>query len=196
MIKTLVKGSVFGGLILLAWSAFSWMALPWHMKSFSSFKDEAAVLKTLAAQAPASGIYLVPNVHAAMAAAPADKKKEVEAACMEKMKAGPSGMLVVHKEGMDMQKAMGGMMLKGFLIGALGALAVTWVLLHVSGGFGTRTAIALLAGVTGAVVTHLSYWNWWNFPDTYTCTEIADGAAGWLLVSLVLAKITGKRGRR
>src|SRR5690242_4177347 len=111
MISTLVKGSVAGTLVLFAWNMGSWMGLSdLHRSAFLRFGDEAAVAKALAAQAPVSGIYLLPNSMAAVAAAPADQKKAVEEKMQAAMKAGPTAFVVVHKDGMDMKAAMMPMM--------------------------------------------------------------------------------------
>ncbi len=55
------KGAVAGGLIVFAWSAVSWMALPFHDKTISSFGDPAALVNILEAGAPKSGVYILAN---------------------------------------------------------------------------------------------------------------------------------------
>ena len=198
MLKKLVLGGVLGSLVLMAWSTVSWMALPFHMKSFATLADEAAVGKVLVKNAPADGIYLLPNMHAAIAAAPADQRKAVEEKCQAAMKAGPTGFLVIHPGGVDMKAAMGRMMGRGFLIGAAACAVVTWIILQATGaGFLVRTVIAVLAGAGGAISTNMNYWNWWGFSGPYTCLESCDLLAGWVLAGLVLAKVTGgKRKKR
>lgn len=197
MVKKLVVGSLLGSVVLMGWSMLSWMAFPWHMKSFSTFTDEPGMAKALVKSAPSHGVYLLPNAHAAIAAAPADQRAAVEAKMHEAMKAGPVGFFVVNPGGTDMKAQMGRMMLRGLAIGAGACLVVTWILLQAtSAGFISRTIIAVLAGAGGAIVTHLNYWNWWSFPGPYTCTEGCDTLAGWVLAGLVLAKVTGKRRGR
>ncbi|MEQ1919893.1 MAG: hypothetical protein ABL955_11895, partial [Elusimicrobiota bacterium] len=55
------KGAVVGGLIAFAWSAVSWMALPFHDMTISRFADPASVVNVLSANAPHSGIYVLAN---------------------------------------------------------------------------------------------------------------------------------------
>jgi hypothetical protein len=57
----LLLGSLLGGLAFFAWSAVSWMALPWHRRVYRTFTDEDAVARVLVANAPASGIYGLPE---------------------------------------------------------------------------------------------------------------------------------------
>ena len=62
MIQSLLLAALAGGAVVFVWGAISWMALPWHHKSFQKFTDEEGVAKALMAAAPASGLYSLPAV--------------------------------------------------------------------------------------------------------------------------------------
>ena len=51
MIRALIKGGIFGGIILFVWGFISWVVLPWHTITLNKFKDEAAVEQALTANA-------------------------------------------------------------------------------------------------------------------------------------------------
>src|SRR5438094_7933582 len=79
MLKSLSLGGLIGGLVLFAWGVVSWMLLPWHLATLEKFKDEANVAQALTANAPKSGVYLLPNVHKREAEMTEAKQKKAEA---------------------------------------------------------------------------------------------------------------------
>lgn len=198
MTGKIIKGALLGGLVVFAWSAFSWMALPWHMQTLSTLTDEAAVLKAVKKSAPASGLYAVPNPHAWNPAATAEERKAVEEKGMARIMEGPSGLFMIRTQGYDMMDMNRGM-IRAFLNQAAVAALFTWILLAGgAAGFWNRVAIVFVAGVAGALIGHLPYWNWWGFPGNYTAVMIAEVSIGWLLAGVALAWITtpGTSGRK
>ena len=61
MLKSAVIGTVLGGVVLFVWSAISWMALPWHQKTMTPFKDDHAMAQAIVANADRSGVYFLPS---------------------------------------------------------------------------------------------------------------------------------------
>ncbi len=193
MTGKIIKGGLLGGAVVFVWTAISWMALPWHMQSFSTLTDETAVLKAVKKAAPATGLYLVPNPHPAGAAGTPEDHKAVEARAVDLIKEGPSGMFMIRAEGHDPMDMKTGM-IRAFLNQAAVAALFTWILL-VGGaaGFWRRVSIVFVGGVAGALIGHLPYWNWWGFPANYTCVMITETAIGWLLAGFALAWVTGPK---
>jgi hypothetical protein len=44
-------------------------------------------------------------------------------------------------------------------------------------------------GIFTALIGHVSYWNWMNFPLDYTVAFVIDNVVGWTLAGLVIAAI-------
>lgn len=63
MIKKLVLGAVVGGIIVFAWGAVSWMALPWHEATLQRFSNEAQIAVAVRSGAHRDGVYFLPNAH-------------------------------------------------------------------------------------------------------------------------------------
>src|SRR5712692_3296990 len=117
--SAVLKGTVLGGIILFAWGAVSWMALPWREGTILPFTNEAALTQAIAANAPRSGIYLLPSPH------PQDKA--ADAAAKEQMMKGPMVFASVRLGPMG---SMAGFMAIQFAIQLASALLATVLLLH------------------------------------------------------------------
>jgi len=53
--------------------------------------------------------------------------------------------------------------------------------------FGGRLGFYALLGLLAAIVTNMSYWNWYGFPVTYTAAYLFTGWMGYLCAGLVAA---------
>jgi hypothetical protein len=51
--------------------------------------------------------------------------------------------------------------------------------------FAARVGFVVVAGVAAALVTNVSYWNWYGFPTSYTAAYMAIQIVGFLCVGLV-----------
>lgn len=177
--SAVVKGTVLGGIILFAWGAISWMALPWRESTILPFTNESGLAQVIVAGAPRSGMYMLPSAHRGDNAA--------QAAAQEQMMKGPMVFASVRLGPMG---SMGGLMATQVAIQLASALLATILLLHARPmAYGGRVlfvvGIALAVGVAG----HLPEWNWWSFSAGYTMLDIADLVIGWGLAGLVIAKV-------
>jgi hypothetical protein len=95
--KVLIAG-VVGGLLVFCWSAVSHMALPLGEMGIeqSGGPNEAAILESLKADLPASGLYMLPTADPSIT----DPKLQMEDA-MQKWSAGPSAVINYRAEGMS-----------------------------------------------------------------------------------------------
>lgn len=53
--------------------------------------------------------------------------------------------------------------------------------------FGRRVGFVVLAGLLAAIVTNISYWNWYGFNGTYTISQILIEIIGFFFAGLVIA---------
>src|SRR6267143_1570921 len=60
IMKSLLLGTILGGLAAFTWSTISWTVLPWHQKPMLHFQNEDEVSAVVASHAPQSGIYILP----------------------------------------------------------------------------------------------------------------------------------------
>lgn len=188
MQKPLLLGRLFGGLVLFAWGAVSWMVLPWHMMTFEKFKDEATVAQVLSANASSPGVYILPNAHQHE---PGMTEAQQKAAEEDAMKRGAQGPFMLASITLHGWGSMGTAMLVGLLTQIAGALLATWLLLKAGGlQYWGRVVFLVVFALTVAVLAHVPYWNWWNFSTSYTLVAFADLLIGWGLAGLVIAKVT------
>ena len=163
------KGAVVGGLIAFAWSAVSWMALPFHNKTISSFGDPAAIVNILEASAPKSGVYVLAN-DAKGQSAPTD----------------PFIFISYEKKGWG---GMGSTMALGLLMQMIGAFFWTWILGKIPGLTLKDSAMyGLFFGLCVGFLGAMPNWVWWKFPLPFTLMYVADAAIAWTLASMVLSR--------
>lgn len=163
------KGAVAGGLIAFAWSAISWMALPFHNKTISTHSDPAALVNIMEAGAPKSGVYVLAN-DAKGQSAPTD----------------PFIFISYEKKGWG---GMGSTMALGLLMQMIGAFFWTWILGKIPGLTLKDSALyGLFFGLCVGFLGAMPNWVWWKFSLPFTLMYVADAAIAWTLASMVLSR--------
>lgn len=180
--KRILLGAVAGGLIVFAWSAVQHMATPLGMAGISVLPGEEAVLGALRANVREDGFYFFPAAGMSPDMTPAEHE-----AWVERMRTGPTGVMVVHPQGAEP------MMLRQLVLelvtDILAALLVAFGLAHVVAPYGRRVLLVALAGVFVALAGSASYWVWYGYPTAYIGAEAIEHIVGWLLAGLAMAKI-------
>ena len=175
--KPLLLSSLLGAVVAFLWGMISWMVLPWHDAQIKKFTDEAKVAEVVKANAPVHGIYVMPY---------SDKTQSMEQA-MRAMQAGPFAYAVVRPG--EKNVSMGTRMAISFGIQFVGAFLLSALLLCVRPmRYWGRVMFVVLAALAGGILSHLPPWNWWETPDHWTLTHLADLAIGWALAGMVLAR--------
>ena len=190
MLRSLVLGTVLGGLVAFAWSTVSWEVIGWHEKTMVSFQNEDEVSAVIASHAPRDGTYILPGGPSTEGMT-SEQKKKAEAAVMEKMQKGPIMVAAVRRGGF-------GSFSRALIIQVLGLMAaaflLTWLLLQTNGlSYGRRVAFLAIAGLAASVIVELPNWNWWGFSGPYTAVNMADATITWLLAGLVIARVAKPR---
>jgi len=88
MVRSLVLGTILGGLVAFLWSNVSWELLHWHESSLMAFQDEDAVARIVLDHTTKSGLYIYPGAQP-QSGLTAEQKKAAEAEAMAKMQKGP-----------------------------------------------------------------------------------------------------------
>ncbi|PYU69694.1 MAG: hypothetical protein DMG49_12650 [Acidobacteria bacterium] len=190
MLKSLVLGTILGGLIAFVWSSVSWEVLPWHEKPILSFQNDEEVSAVIRSHTVKSGVYILPG-GPSMVGMTSEQKKAAEATLMEKMQKGPVMFAALQREGF-------GSYTQGLVIQLLSlmaaALLLTWLVMQTTGlSYGKRVLFLGVVGLAAGVITELPNWNWWGFSGSYTLVMIADATLTWVIAGLVIAKVAKPR---
>jgi hypothetical protein len=190
MIKSLLLGTIVGGVVTFLWSWVSWDVLTWHEKPLLKFQNEAEVMAMITSHTTASGVYILPGKTPTEGMTP-EQKKAAEAADMEKMKTQPIVFAAIRRNGFPS-------MAQGLVIQLLcqmaAAFLLTWLLLQTSGlSYGKRVMFLAITGLTASVIVDLPNWNWWGFSGAYTVVNLTDFTLTWLLAGLAIAKVAKPR---
>jgi len=174
-IKSLLLGTLLGGLTALVWSTISWEAIGWHEKPMLGFQNDREVAAVISSHTVQDGTYLLPYGRAD------------DPSLMDRMRKGPIVVAAVRRGGF-------GSFAKGMAIQVLSLLAaaflLTWLVLQTSGLSYARRVVFLAAiGLAASVIVDLPNWNWWGFSGSFTAINLADNTLTWMLAGLVIAKV-------
>jgi hypothetical protein len=183
MRRTVLAG-VLGGVAAFLWSSISHMVLPLGEAGVRSLPNERPVLETLRREVPESGLYLYPGIDPA--ASP-----EAQEEWNERYRTGPNGILVFHPVGGEF--GFPRRLLVEFLTNVLGGVLAASVLARGPLSLGRGALLGSALGFFAWSAISLSYWNWYDFPDSFVLAEGADQAIGWLVAGAVIAKVAGDR---
>lgn len=191
MIRSLVLGTILGGLVAFLWSSVSWEVIGWHEKTLVTFQNEDDVSAAIASHITQSGTYLLP-AGPSQAGMTSEQKKAAQEVLTQKMQKGPVMLASIRRDGF-------GSFTRGLvtqvLIQMAGALLLTWLLLQTASGLSymRRVAFLAVAGLAASVIADLPNWNWWGVSGAYTAVNLADYTITWLLAGLVIAKVAKPR---
>jgi len=190
MIRSLVLGTILGGLAAFAWSTISWEVLGWHEKGMISFQNEDEVSAIIASHATKDGTYILPSVPPTKGMT-SEQRKKTQATVMEKMKTGPIMVAAVRRGGF-------GSFSRALMIQLLSLMAaaflLTCLLMQTSGlRYARRVAYLAIVGLAASVIVDLPNWNWWGFSGASTAVNLADSTITWLLAGLIIAKVAKPR---
>jgi hypothetical protein len=190
MIRSLVLGTILGGLVAFLWSSISWEVIGWHEKTLATFQNEDDVSAVIASHITQSGTYLLP-AGPSQEGMTSEQKKKAQNVLMQKMQKGPVMFAAIRRDGFG-SFARG--LVTQVLIQMAGALLLTWLLLQTSGlSYTRRVAFLAVAGLAASVIADLPNWNWWGISGSYTAVNTIDYTITWLLAGLVIAKVAKPR---
>jgi heme exporter protein D len=176
MTKRIFFAGLLGGLAMFVWSSVAHVALPLGQTGIKEIPNEPAVLSAMhTSLGEAPGMYAFPG----MGQGQADMKQYAQ-----KLAANPSGILIYHPPGA--QQLTAGQLVTEFLTELIESLLVVFLLAQTRlSSFAARVGFVVVAGVAAALVTNVSYWNWYGFPTSYTAAYMAIQIVGFLCVGLV-----------
>jgi len=171
--RSLILGTLLGGLTAFVWSNISWELIGWHEKTLRPFQKDEEVAAVISSHTVEDGTYLVPF----------GTSKEAQ----DRVQRGPIMFAAVRRSGMGSLGRLFGVE-TAILFAA--AFLLTWLLLHTSGLTYPRRVIFLaVVGVTASVLVELPNWNWWGFSTSFIAVNTADNVLTCLFTGLVIAKV-------
>lgn len=191
MTKRVFLAGVLGGIAMFIWSFIAHDLLPLGEIGIRQFRDEGPMLDAMKTNlGDAEGLYHFPG-HRAGPNATRQEKEDAMKRAMEKAASGPSGILLYHP---TRQFSFGKLLGVEFAAELLEAILLVWLLAQTRiDSFIGRVGFILIAGIFAAIVTNVSYWNWYGFPTVYTAAYMSIQIIGFLLVGIVATLVLGKR---
>lgn len=188
MTKRVLLGALVGGMVVFIVGALLHTVLGLGEVGVKALPQEDTVLSAMRSAIPASGFYIFPAPNMS----PGRTKEQVQAdtsAYNAKYEQG-NGILVYSSSSsaMNYGKLLGG----EFVIDVVSAFFLACILALGAGGVSSywkRVFAVTLAGLFAVVFLGLEYWNWYNFPTTYTCAYILNGVLDWFFAGLAMAAI-------
>jgi hypothetical protein len=171
--KSLVLGTLLGGLTALVWSNISWELIGWHEKSLLTFQKDEEVAAVISSHTVEDGTYLMPF----------GMSKEAQA----RMRTGPIVLAAVRRSGIGSVGRLFGVQI-AILFAA--AFLLSWLVLQTSGlSYPRRVMFLAVVGLAASVIVDLPNWNWWGFSGAFTAVDVADNVLTCLFAGLVIAKV-------
>jgi hypothetical protein len=171
--KSLVLGTILGGLTALVWSNISWELIGWHEKTLLTFRNDKDVAAAISSHTVEDGTYLMPY----------GTSKDAQ----ERMQKGPIVFAAVRRSGMGPVARLFGVQIA---ILFAEAFLLTWLLLHTNGlSYARRVMFVAVVGLAASVIVDLPNWNWWGFSGAFTAVDVADNVLTCLFAGLVIAKV-------
>jgi hypothetical protein len=187
MTTTLLWSALAGGVVGWLWGAISWAALPWHHATFRSFAHDDEAARWFLANCPQSGVFGLPAVPRHPPSATAEQRRAVDAAANARMQSGPVVTAIVARDGFGSVPAA---LARGFVIYAIAAAVIAWLLMHTTGlSYWQKAGFSMGVGLAAGAICRLPDWNWHGYSTSYTLVCVADHAIGGFLVGLALARI-------
>ena len=175
-----------GAVAMFVWTSIAHMATPLGAIGFNQMPNEQAVLHTMNDSiGTKGGLYFFPWTD------PGDSKSMEKYAAM--VKVNPSGMLLYRGPGQDMGADMTPMLIKEFLKQFVQALIAAWIVSMIAASFISRTGIVTAIGVSTAIATNVSYWNWYGFPFDYTMAQLIIEIVSALVAGLAISAVLGRK---
>jgi hypothetical protein len=188
MVKKLLA-AVLGGLAFFLWSSVAHLFTGLGETGIQEIPNEPAVVSSIKANLPGSGLYLFPGWGLPPDATHAQKMAAMQKPEMQaKMQAGPTGLLVYRSTGMD------GLTARQLITELVTNIVQIFLAVLLLGqtriiNFVGRWRFITIAGFLAAISTNISYWNWYGFPGNYTLAYICTVTMGFVFAGLVAAAI-------
>jgi hypothetical protein len=181
----ILLAALAGAVAMFVWTAIAHMATPLATMGFSKMTNEPAVLQAMTSEnvSTKTSLFIFPWTD------PKDPQMAQKYDALAKTH--PTGILLYRPLGQAKSASnMMPMLIKEFIKQFAQALIAAWIVSMIAASFLGRTGIVTAIGVSTAIATNVSYWNWYGFPLDYTMAqiiiEVVSAFAAGLAISAVL----------
>ncbi|HEX3819677.1 MAG TPA: hypothetical protein VHW45_05070 [Candidatus Sulfotelmatobacter sp.] len=176
MTKRILLAGIAGGLALFIWGGLSHTVLGLGQAGMQYLPQQQPVMQTLQASLPQSGFYMFPQ---------ADKAGNLPADRV----GGAHGLLIYQPVGASAMRPA--QLVNEAILDIILAILAAYLLSKAPGltSYVARVGFVAVVGLIVALMTHVEYWNWYEFPATYTVANIFDNFVGFVIVGLCAAAL-------
>lgn len=182
-----VLGVALAGLAMFIWGFISHVVLGLGEAGIQNIPNESAMRDAVRTNVQQPGFYMIPGMPD-MAGQSKEAKDAAQKEWEDKYRAGPSGLLILQRNGLE---AMDPAQLLTELASNIGCALVAALLLMLASrslaSLGSRVVFVALLGLFAHLSIEVSYWNWYGFPTTYMLAMLADQVIGAGIMGVVLA---------
>jgi len=184
--KRVVIAGILGGVAMFVWLFVAHEFLPLGEMGVGEIPNEAAVLAAVRSALPQGGLYLFPGFGLGPNAT-SQQRKEAMPAYTKKYEQSPHGILIYHPASGAFP--FGAALAREGLLNLVEGLLAAWLLAWAApgSGYGARVEFVVVAGILATLTTNVEYWNWYEFPSSYTAGYMITQAIGYTLVGLIAA---------
>src|SRR5260370_15302186 len=177
---------ILGGFAFFAWSFVAHMLLPLGEAGVKEMPNDQAVMASMKANLPERGLYLFPGSGLSANASRSERNAAMEQQ-FQKIATGPSGLLMYHPA---REVSFPRMLATELLTNIVQVLLAVLLLAQTSlWSFAARWWFITLAGILAAIITNVSYLNWYGFPTRYMLGYTFTILFGFFFPGLVAAAI-------
>ena len=181
----ILAATLVGGIVMFAWGAVEHMATPLGDMGMSMIPNEGPLLVQMKQAVPSQGLYFFPGRDMK------DKSEAAEKDWMNRMKKGPSGLLLITPEnGKAMETSQ---LIMEFLTNILAAFILALIVSWRPMSMKMAGLVGACVGLYGWVSISASYWNWFGFPADFSLAALVEQVVGGLLSGVAIAMTLGKR---
>jgi len=164
---------------MYVWSSVAHMALPLGEAGISQMSNEKPLLDSMQSTLGAkAGLYLFP------AMAPGEDMQKYQ----QRLAASPSGLLVYRGPGAAALTPA--KLAIEFFTEMAEALLLAWLISRTMlKTFAAKVTFAAVVGLVAACATNIPYWNWYDFPGSYTAAYMLTQFVGFVLAGMAAAKM-------
>jgi hypothetical protein len=173
-----------GAVVVFIWSAIAHMATPLGTAGMSPINDEDPLLDQMRKSLPASSVYFFPTAGLDFTARPTPEQMKM---FEEKMKRGPSGLIIYTASGGQPMSAR--QLVSEFVANFLAAAIAAILLSAMAVPYFARAVFVALLALFAFLSTAVSHWIWYGFPTAFIVAELIGEFVGWFLAGLAMAKI-------
>ena len=184
-----IAAGVAGGVAIFVWGFVAHMVLPLGQAGMRALPFEDAVLPAITNSIKEPGLYLFPWPET-RPGTPMPMSQQAQQAAADMYRTSPHGLLVIHPPGGAM--LTGGQLLTEFVTNCftagIAAALVSWLLTALP-SFAARLLFVTSIGLVAGIAVNVPYWNWYEFPATFTLAEIFEHVIGFGAAGLVIAAL-------